>query len=209
MATVPVSAPALTISPIASESIIVPVVGTAPLIVHAWSEKAKRQMLDAQQGRKAPREFRDPEADYEASLYRTESGYGFPAVAFKAATVGAARFFGKALRMTQVRQFVFLSGVPSDDKRQILTSITGTPRMREDMVTVGVNGTDLRYRAEFPDWTAALKITFITTALSRDSVVSLIEAGGMGVGVGEWRPEKDGMHGTYAIDTTRDVEVVR
>jgi len=30
----------------------------------------------------------------------------------------------------------------------------------------------------------------------------------MGVGVGEWRPEKNGDFGTYRIDPTRDVVVV-
>jgi hypothetical protein len=30
-------------------------------------------------------------------------------------------------------------------------------------------------------------------------VLALIEAGGMGVGVGEWRPEKSGMFGTYQL----------
>ena len=76
------------------------------------------------------------------------------------------------------------------------------------MVRVGM-GTDLRFRGEFPEWTAVLDVTYVTTALSRASVVSLIDAGGMGVGVGEWRPEKDGLNGTYTIDTTRDIEDVR
>lgn len=191
------------------ERILVPVVGTAPLIVHKWSEKAKRQMLDAQQGRKTPKDVRDPEADYRESLYRTDGGgYGVPVLAFKAATVGAARFFGKAVRMTELRQFMFFRGVPSDDKAMILTPITGEPRMREDMVRVGM-GTDLRYRGEFLDWTAVLDVTYVKTALSRDSVLSLIDAGGLGVGVCEWRPEKRGQNGTYAIDQTRDVEVVK
>jgi hypothetical protein len=44
--------------------------------------------------------------------------------------------------------------------------------------------------------------------LTRESVLSLVEAGGMGVGIGEWRPERKGDFGTYAIDETRDVEVV-
>ena len=45
-------------------------------------------------------------------------------------------------------------------------------------------------------------VTYVTSALTRGSVLSLIDAGGMGVGVGEWRPEKDGDFGTYAIDQT-------
>lgn len=193
---------------VGTEHILVPIVGTTPLIVHAWSEKAKQQMLDAQQGRKSVREHRDPEADYEASMYRTvDGGYGFPTLGFKAATVGAARFYGKTVRMTEIRQFVFMNGVPSEDKTQILTKIQGEPRMRQDMVRVGM-GTDLRYRAEFLDWRAVLDVRFVTTALDRGSVLSLIEAGGLGVGVGEWRPEKDGMNGCYRVDDTRDVAVM-
>lgn len=202
------TATAVEIQPIASERLLIPIRGTAPLIVHAWSEKAKRQMLDAQQGRKNAKEIRDPQADYESSLYRTDDGYGFPTLAFKAATVGAARFFGKAVRMTEIRQFAFFQGVTSKAKDQILTPITGEPRMREDMVRVGM-GTDLRYRGEFIDWTAVLDVTYVTTALSRSSVLSLIDAGGLGVGVGEWRPEKDGLNGTYTVDSTRDIEVVK
>lgn len=202
------TATSLQIDSIKVERLRIPIVGTAPLIVHAWSEKAQRQMLDAQQGRKTVKEHRDPQADYESSLYRTENGYGFPILAFKAATVGAARFFGKAVRMTEIRQFVFFQGVPSQDKTQLLAPITGEPRMREDMVRVGM-GTDLRYRGEFLDWTAVLDVTYVTSALNRTAVVSLIEAGGLGVGVGEWRPEKNGQNGTYAVDTTKDIEVVR
>jgi hypothetical protein len=198
---------AIHIQRIAAETIRVPIIGTAPLIVHNWSAKAKQQMLDAMQGRKSPKEPKDPQGEYEASLYRTQDGYGFPVIAFKAATVGAARFFGKSVRMTELRQFLFMTGVPSADRTQILTPITGEPKMREDMVRVGMGGTDLRYRAEFQDWSATLTVTYVTTALARESVISLIDAGGMGVGVGEWRPEKKGQNGTYAIDETRDIEV--
>jgi hypothetical protein len=76
----------------------VPIIGTSPLIVHKFSEKAKKQMLDAQQGRKNIKQHKDPEADYLASFYKTKDGrYGFPVIAFKAATVSAARFFGKSV----------------------------------------------------------------------------------------------------------------
>jgi hypothetical protein len=203
------SAAAVQLPKISAETMRVPIIGTAPLIVHKWSDKAKRQMLDAQQGRKTPKQIRDPQADYESSLYRTADGYGFPVLAFKAATVGAARFFGKSVKMTELRQFLFMTGTLSDDGATILTPIFGEPKMREDMVRVGMGGTDLRYRGEFPEWTALLTVTYVTTALDRGSVLSLIDAGGMGVGVGEWRPEKRGQNGTYAIDESKEVEVVK
>lgn len=204
---------AIQIDKIGAQTIKVPIIGTAPLIVHNWSEKAKRQMLDAQQGRKKVKEIRDPSADYEASLYRihnVEGGpdlYGFPVLAFKAATIGGARFYDKSVTMTMLRQCMFFKGVVTKADPAQLVQINGEPRMREDVVRVG-QGTDLRYRGEFTEWSATLDITFVTSSLSQNSVLSLIDAGGMGVGVGEWRPQRSGEYGTYMVDTTKPIEVL-
>lgn len=196
------------IDKIPAETITVPIVGTSPLIVHRFSEKAKRQMLDAQQGKKKVKENRDPAADFEASRYRTDDGGdGFPVLGFKSATVGAARFYDKSVTMVGLRQSLFMHGDHSKAAGQALVPIIGEPVMREDMVRVG-QGTDLRYRAEFTEWSAVLRVTFVTSLLSRSSVLSLIDAGGMGVGVGEWRPERRGDFGTFAIDQTREIEVL-
>lgn len=192
---------------IAAETLLVPIVGTTPLIVHRFSEKAKRQMLDNMQGRKSPKQAKDPQAEYEAAFYRLgDGGYGFPSLAFKAATVGGARFYS-GVTMTALKQFMYLRGEVGDDGRA-LTRIEGDAVMREDVVTVGRNGSDLRYRPQFSEWRATLEVTYVTSALTRGSVLSLIDAGGMGVGVGEWRPEKDGDFGTYRVDPAREIEVV-
>jgi hypothetical protein len=202
-------APQVVIDQIAAESLRVPIVGTAPLLVHKFSEKAKRQMLDNMQGRKTPKMAKDPKAEYEAAFYRTKDGaYGFPAIAFKAATVSASRFYGKSVTMTSLRQCVFVSGEPGDDGQQVVR-IEGEPTMREDVVRVGMGGTDLRYRPQFLEWSTWLEVTYVTSMLTRDSLLSLIDAGGLGVGVGEWRPEKKGDFGTYRIDPTRNIEVVK
>lgn len=197
------------ISRINTETLLVPVIGTAPLIVHRFSEKAKRTMLDAMQGRKSPKSAKDPESDYNESMYRLDNNQpGFPALAFKAATVGGARFFGKSVTMTSLRQSMFFDGELSKADGVKLVAITGEPGMREDVVRVGNGGTDLRYRAEFPEWSTTLTVIYVASMLTRDSVLSLIEAGGMGVGVGEWRPERRGDFGTFIVDPSREVEVL-
>ena len=188
-----------------SVSALVPLVGTSPLIVHKWSEKAKRQMLDAQQGKKHAKQIRDPKADYESSLYHTaDGGFGFPVIAFKAAFVRAGKLMG--VKMTDARQCIFVRGDAADDNSQELAPIDGTPTMREDMVRVGT-GTDLRYRAQFLKWRTVLKVKFYPNLISQESLLSLIEFGGETVGIGEWRPEKNGEFGTYRIDDTKNVEV--
>ena len=205
--TEPEQAPLVEIDRISAETLLVPIVGTSPLIVHRFSEKAKKQMLDNMQGKKNLKELKDPQAEYEAAFYRLKDGSpGLPVIAFKAATVGGCRFYGKSITMTALKQFVFFKGEIGPDGR-MMVRIEGDPRMREDAVKVGRNGSDLRYRPEFPEWRTVLEVTYVTSALTRASVLSLIDAGGLGVGVGEWRPEKDGDFGTYRVDPTRNVEV--
>jgi len=196
----------IVIPSLSKTKMLVPLVGTAPLIVHKWSEKAKRQMLEAQQGKKKAKEIRDPEADYAASLYRTsDGGFGFPVIAFKAATVRGAKLAG--VKMTDARQMFFVHGDQSDDLTQELAPIAGEPRMREDMVKVGM-GTDLRYRGEFLEWKTVLSVEFYDAFISQESLLSLISFGGESVGVGEWRPEKNGQNGTYTIDTDAEIQVM-
>src|SRR5688500_19352718 len=64
-------------------------IGDSPLICHAWSDKAKKQMLDKQMKKAVGgKEAKDPSADFQASLYHLpDGGYGFPAVAFTSAAV--------------------------------------------------------------------------------------------------------------------------
>lgn len=198
---------AIEIDRIAAHTVRVPILGTTPLITHRFSEKAKKQMLDAMQGRKSPKVPKDPQAEYEGAFYRFEDGgYGMPVIAFKAATVGGARFYS-GVTMTALKQFMFFRGELGVDG-QMLARIEGEPHMREDVVRVNRGGSDLRYRPEWPEWRTSIDVTYVTSALTLNSVLSLIDAGGMGVGVGEWRPEKGGDFGTYRIDPDREVEVI-
>ena len=193
------------------EVALITIAGTAPLIVHQWSEKAKRMMLDAQQGKKNPKVAKDPKQDWLDSMYRFDGAdrsvttpldsHGEPVMAFKAATVkGGARAFGKSVKMTELRQsLVFLPDGMGDDGLQLTRLvIDAEPRMREDMVRVGMGIADIRYRAEYPEWRAVLRVQFMPNVIDLGSIVALIDAGGSN-GVGEWRPEKNGSFGTYEV----------
>ncbi len=113
--------------------------------------------------------------------------------------------------MTTLRQFIFMRGEISPSDPQALVEIIGEPKMREDVVRLGgpSRSADLRYRPEFPEWSTVLEVTYVKSSLSRASLLSLVDAGGMGIGVGEWRPEKRGEFGTYQIDSAREIEVLR
>lgn len=191
-----------------AETVRVPIVGTSPLVVHRFSEKAKRQMLDNMQGRRSPKEAKDPEAEYRAAFYWMKDGEtpGFPVIAFKAATIGAARFYSN-LTMTLLKQCMFFAGEMGDDGR-MLTPIYGEYEMRQDVVTVGRSGSDLRYRPQFKEWSTTLDITYVKSMLTQESLLSLLDAGGMGLGVGEWRPERNGDFGQFRVDTSKNIDII-
>lgn len=173
------------------EAVQFTLVGDSPLIVHAWSEKAKRQMLDKQMKRaKQAKEAKDPEADYEACFYRTPSGaYGFPAIGVKAAMVGACRFVD--MKMTEAR------GAFHIDCEML--EVIGEPRPREDMVRVGMGTADIRYRPEFADWKMPVLVKFNSSVISAEQLANLLNVAGFSIGIGEWRPERNGQYGRFHV----------
>lgn len=180
-------------------TIIVPIVGTAPLIVHRFDEKAKEMMLQAQQTKtRAKKEPKNPVECYERSMYRLpDGGHGFPAVGFKAAMVDAARLFD-GVKMTELRAALHVKGEGAEQLVRLRSATE--PRMREDTVRVGMGTADLRYRAEYTDWEAELMVHYIPSMISTASVIAIVDAAGMG-GVGEWRPSKakTGIYGTFEV----------
>jgi len=173
-------------------------VGDSPLIVHAWSEKVKRGMLDKQMKKaKGAQQAKDPQRDYEEAFYRLEDGTpGFPAIGFKASAVSAAGRFCEGMKMTEVRGAFH---IPCE-----LVPILGKPNMREDMVRVGMGTADIRYRPEFKKWRASIPIRYNADKISLEQIVNLFNQAGFGVGVGEWRPEKDGSYGMFHVATDAD-----
>lgn len=181
------SSDAVELKPLKLETVSIPIEGTSELIVHAWSEKAKRMILDKQMKvSKAKKDAKDPREDYEASMYRFPDGrHGFPAGGFKAAIVGACRLF-EGVTMTIAKVSIVVEGTDGTE----LVEIKGEPRMREDMVRVGagLNKTaDIRYRAGYLPWSAVLTITYNAGAISLEQLVNLVNGAGFG-GIGEWRP---------------------
>lgn len=181
------------IPPIQIERFTVTLIGDSPLIMHKWSEKAKRQMLAKQMKiAQTAKEAKDPERDFLDCIYRDEQNdYAFPSVAFKNAAVSACRFTD-GLKMTLVRGAFHIAGE--------YVKIEGSePIPREDMVRVGMGTADIRYRAEFPGWRAQVNVSFNSQVLSVSQIVNLFNLAGFGVGIGEWRPEKDGQFGRFHV----------
>lgn len=181
-------------------------VGDSPLIVHAWSEKAKREMLEKQMKKASKgKEAKDPFKDFVNSLYWLsekpenptmddvkKAKFGFPSVAFKAAAVDGGYQSGVTSTKTTSRGAFHITGD--------MVEIEGTPDIREDMVRIGMGTADIRYRGEFKKWSVTLHIRYNASAMSMEQIINLFNIGGFACGVGEWRPSKDGNFGMFHVE---------
>lgn len=204
------------IRPIEIKKVTVRVVGDTPLIMHAWSEKAKRMMLEAQMGiaKGKKKEVKNPADDFIRSMYwltpMPEDGtmesfgeaiangarFGFPVTAFKQAAISAAYRMGWAKDKMSMRGAFYIDS----DENGMIEIHSDTPEMREDMVKVGMGTADIRYRGEFKNWYADLTISYNANGqYSLENIVNIINAGGYVCGVGEWRPERDGQNGMFHV----------
>lgn len=183
-------APTIVIPKPKIRTVQIPIVGTTPLIMHKWSEKAI-QMIKDKQGKKAsgPKAAKDPEAEYNGARYVSVDGWdGVQAVAFKAAMVGACRQTDKAISMTLAQRLFFIVADGVDDRDNGLIRIIGEPKMHEAMVRVGMGVADIRYRPIYSPWSATLTVRFNAGMISDEQLFNLVQLAGLSEGVGEWRP---------------------
>ena len=195
----------LVIPPIETKTFSVKLVGDSCLITHKWSAKAMKMILDKQTKKAGNgKEAKDPWMDYCDSMYwltempenPTEDDianarFGFPVTAFKACAIDAGYQQGIIPKKTTARGAFHILGD--------FAEIEGKPQIREDMVRVGMGVADIRYRGEFPEWSVVLTIRYNPRAMSAEQIINLLNFGGFSNGVGEWRPEKDGDHGTFHV----------
>lgn len=237
------------IRPIELRTVTLRIVGDTPLITHAWSAKAKRQILEKELGmtKTKAREPKNPISDFAASMYwltpmpeeftRGEidkaltggARFGFPVTGLKMSAISAAYRMGWVKDKMGLRGAFFLDQdedhyyagdlavewtgdkpkeihiIPNVLKAEPMVEIfSDPPVMREDPVTVGMGSADLRYRGEFCNWHADIKLKYnVNGQYSLDQLVNIFNAGGFACGIGEWRPEKDGQYGMYHVADVR------
>jgi len=179
-------------------------IGTSPLIVNCFSTKTQKQIADQQSGVEPRQKLgskgkppRIPKEEFEAARIRDAKGRdAFPCRYIKAALVTAAGMPGFVTSMKVTRQSVFVQGEYS--------LIEGpAPIMGQDMVRRGRWGAKqpmAAYRPYFMEWKLKIKIEFEPLIITHAWLVYLVRRAGLSVGLGEWRPEKNGEYGRFRVE---------
>lgn len=199
----------LELPPIKIETHSIFIIGTTPLICHAFPEKARKMMLAKQMKEaKGGRDARDPYEEVEAARYALGGGIdGIPAVAFKDTAVTACTSLADITKIA-ARQAFQVRGIPmnkpgciegSFQRTALIPLVSGDPVIREDVARLsGIGRTpEMRYRPEYSPWGVRLLVNLNSQVISISQLITMYQAAGHGVGVGDYRAERDGNSGGF------------
>lgn len=206
------------------------IIGGAPLLVHQFSEKARRAIEWKQQkGVSLPREKRNPVDDFFGGMYiisgdprkdikvtedKAEAAYvaeekpskkckavhGIPASGFKRAMVRASKAAGA--KMTDTMCGFFIIG---HDHSQMVKLDFDHIVLHSAAVRLETGVCDIRYRPEYHGWSTVLRIEYDAKSMPLAQIVNLVRRAGRFIGWGEDRPEKGGSHGRFYVGEVRDL----
>lgn len=181
------------------------------LLLHPFGRKAEAALLASMQ-KKNPklRADKDPDKEYKDALKEVtvdsrKKLYWISLLAFKAAMCRGAKSIDK-LTMTDLRGGVFVTPDGITDNGKPAAWLKGIPSKHTCHVR-NKQSADLRTRVLLSDWTYTLRFTVDTSMVSVDQAVASLVNAGVGCGVGDWRPEKSGVHGRWEVVGASTVEM--
>lgn len=182
----------------------------SPLVIHAFSEKAKAE-IRAKQGKQAKKakEARNPEEEFKAARYIDGQGRECaPITALKKSIITAATAFDDVTKVG-LRQAIFVDSVAAPGAALVpIEQHDGQPAvgvMREDAVTIGINTRGLTYRPMYEQWQLRIRVEFNPRIVSRAQLLALVDQAGWGVGICEGRPERSSALGWGRFERVPEV----
>lgn len=145
---------------------------------------------------------RDADDEFQSSLYvidKENKIYGFPAAGIMKCLVHAGgRMAGET--MTHLRAALVVE--PDHDG---LVKIYGPPpSLRTDLIRTDGGKLQVANRAEFKEWRMKVRVQYnyglFGESKGFNKVINLFQQGGFGIGIGCWRPEKNGTFGRFEVD---------
>jgi hypothetical protein len=178
------------------------VAGISPLLLHRFRLRPHRCCRPTAEP--APPPPRDAAGLFrEAQYHDAEGRECVPAIFFKNALVSAARL-ADDLKMTVLRGALFVEHEQQDTAGLlVLRDSAGRPArsvMHTSTIRIGSRGpVDTRYGARYDDWSVDISLLYRADVLTEERLRALVRLAGFSVGVGDWRPERNGPHGRFDI----------
>jgi len=186
----------ITVPPANLQTAVFKIRGNAPLVINAFSEKARAEMRAkqvagsvAKKGKKRdPKNFKE---NWEQARHRSKQGWdGFPAAAIRNAMVSACRTVGFKMTLAKLSVFCIADGFDKVSHDPLVKITKGKPKYFEAAVRNATGVADLRARPLFEEgWEANVKIRFDADQFTLEDISNLLVRVGQQVGLCEGRPD--------------------
>lgn len=177
--------------------------GTAPLVIHKFSHKARMAIKAKQEAgstakKNTKKEAKDFTACFNEARHISMDGWdGIPAAAFRNACISACRLVGFKMSLAKLSIFILEDGWDADEGTPLIKIIGKEPRQLESMVRIGgiQKTVDITVRPQWLEWGARLRFRYDADQFTASDVVNLISRAGMQVGICEGRPDSSSSTG--------------
>jgi hypothetical protein len=195
--------------------LVLPIRGTAPLVMHKFSKKVKTSLLEtqtqtkAERKTKAQREARNVEQEFLEAQHISVAGWvGIPCTAFRCAMIDACRTVGLVMTKAKMSVFIEADGFDTEEGTPLVELHSPQkPELTKMPVRLESGVASIAIRPMWRDWSADVKIKFDADMITPSSVVNLLDRAGKQVGILEGRPySKNSVGqgwGTFEIDEIR------
>ena len=169
--------------------------GTAPFVQLRFDRKTMEELLNkmaeegnSKKGKK--RTARDYDDEYIRAMYEGSNGErGIPASSFRNAMISACRIVGFKMTLAKLSIFVLADTFDAKDGTPLVKLLNGQPEKVQHAVRNATGVIDVRTRAMWRKWRAAVRIQYDADQFNATDIANLMARVGMQVGVGEGRPD--------------------
>lgn len=192
------------------------ITGTTPLVVHRFSTKAKKEMLDKMikppaRGAKPERKPLDQEAQYNEARYMSKDGWdGFNAAAVRCAMISACRLTNAKMTLAKLSIFIEADGLDKDEPQYNLVRIYGDRQRLDAIGRLDSGAPNPVSRPMYFPWRATLRIRYDADQFKLDEVANLLNRVGQQVGLCEGRYDSKNSAGQgwgcFALTSTPEKE---
>jgi hypothetical protein len=179
------------------EKIKVTIKGTTPLLFNRFRDVAIEGTSKKRTGAMAI-------ADIEDKLYLLKEKPHIPAVYIKNCISESAKQF-KIIGKGKSTYSKIVASTVDVSPDMILLDAGNFDVFRISAVNPTTKGRMMTERPRYKEWSASFEITINDPAVPISVVQEILEHGGKYVGIGDWRPEKKGMHGKFNISSFKKV----
>lgn len=180
------------------QNIQLTLVGLTPLLVHRFGEKQIQEMeaktLGEAETVKPPRNY---EEEFQEARYIVDEADCYPCGGIKKTLVEGCAFVDGVYKTTARGSFFVLG--------EYAPILSNPVEMHKSIVRIGMGRNkvaQVRIRALYRNWKIPITIRYDANSVSADQIVFLVMQAGFSIGLGDWRPQRDGSFGMFETEST-------